>query len=206
MKLAAIINIFLILGLFSCSKGDLRNQTASNGLNKMKFKVLKSIKPDIDNDGIKDYAAVYENPVNKKRMLFIALLKKNGKYKKYFINKNAIYKADEGGAMGDPFQGISYKNGLLQISFYGGSSWRWSSTYKFKFKDNAFYLVMLETSSFHASSLEGTWKVYDYEKGVLSITKKDARRNKIKRVEKLNVKPVNLKDFNISEKQNAGGK
>jgi hypothetical protein len=46
-----------------------------------------------------------------------------------------------GGVYGDPFAGLDVKNGILTISHYGGSSWRWSITSKFRYQQGSFYLI-----------------------------------------------------------------
>lgn len=46
-----------------------------------------------------------------------------------------------GGIYGDPFASLDIKNGILTISHYGGSSWRWSITSKFRYQQGSFYLI-----------------------------------------------------------------
>ena len=43
--------------------------------------------------------------------------------------------------MGDPFEGIEIKNGILIINHWGGSSWKWSLSDKYRFQNNQFQLI-----------------------------------------------------------------
>jgi nuclear transport factor 2 (NTF2) superfamily protein len=43
--------------------------------------------------------------------------------------------------MGDPFQEIEIKNGILLITQAGGSSWKWGHTDKYRFQHNRFELI-----------------------------------------------------------------
>jgi hypothetical protein len=43
--------------------------------------------------------------------------------------------------MGDPFEEIKIENGILLISFSGGSSWKWAYVDKYRFQNNEFELI-----------------------------------------------------------------
>ncbi len=43
--------------------------------------------------------------------------------------------------MGDPFEDMEIKNGLLLISQSGGSSWKWGHTDKYRYQEGDFYLI-----------------------------------------------------------------
>ena len=43
--------------------------------------------------------------------------------------------------MGDPFESIEIKEGVLLISQSGGSSWKWFKTDKYKFQNGTFRLI-----------------------------------------------------------------
>ncbi|MCC2545832.1 hypothetical protein LJY25_05205 [Hymenobacter sp. BT175] len=46
-----------------------------------------------------------------------------------------------GGIYGDPFAGVTISKGVLSVDHYGGSSWRWSITSKFRYQQGDFYLI-----------------------------------------------------------------
>ena len=46
-----------------------------------------------------------------------------------------------GGIFGDPYNGIELKANILKVSNYGGSAWRWSENYTFRFQDYEWQLI-----------------------------------------------------------------
>ena len=68
-------------------------------------------------------------------------------------NNAAAHCSTCGGVMGDPFMGIVVGSKTLTVSNYGGSGWRWSADYRFDYsrRDEAWQLVRVTESSFHAS-------------------------------------------------------
>ena len=61
-----------------------------------------------------------------------------------------------GGAMGDPFMGILVGPRTFTVLNYGGSGWRWSAHFRFDYsrRDDAWQLVRVTQSSFHAGAPE----------------------------------------------------
>ena len=124
---------------------------------------------DLNKDGIEDIVMVLgpkwekqEDRGNKnedsslpQRKLIILFGDKNG-YRRAGIADNAILCKDCGGVFGDPFAGIDITNGLLNIYHYGGSSWRWSYTHKFRYQQNDFYLI--------GKTYQSIWIVKECEK------------------------------------------
>jgi hypothetical protein len=72
-----------------------------------------------------------------------------------------------GGMYGDPFAGLTIYKGILSIDHYGGSSWRWSITSKFRYQQGAFFLIGETSSSGHnigeCPGLDGPpgWEYHD---------------------------------------------
>jgi hypothetical protein len=91
-----------------------------------------------------------------KRPLLILLGQQDKSYKLAARSDNAVYCVDCGGMMGDPFQGLTIKNGYFSIQHYGGSGWRWTRiiTFKYSAADNYWYLHKDGGESFHASEPE----------------------------------------------------
>ena len=54
--------------------------------------------------------------------------------------------------MGDPFVGITIKDGYFSVEHVGGSAWRWARivTYKYSKDDKNWYLHKDRQESFHA--------------------------------------------------------
>ncbi len=91
-----------------------------------------------------------------KRPLIILVGQPDGTFKLVARNDNTVYCIDCGGMMGDPYQGITIKNGYFSIEHYGGSAWRWTRiiTYKYSKAKNYWFLHKDGSDSFHASEPE----------------------------------------------------
>ena len=99
---------------------------------------------DLDKDGIAEKVIVF-NTKDSTEFGFVRelqiLKQKNGALETWKKSTNAVLKSEEGGMMGEPFEGVEIKNGLLILSFSGGSSWKWSYTDKYRFQNNEFALI-----------------------------------------------------------------
>ncbi|MGX5817382.1 hypothetical protein ACWKWU_04250 [Chitinophaga lutea] len=95
-----------------------------------------------------------EDPV--KRPLLILLGQAGNKYTLAARSDNAVYCSSCGGMMGDPYQGITIRNGYFSVEHYGGSAWRWTRIVTFKYApaDRAWYLHKDGGDSFHATDPE----------------------------------------------------
>ncbi len=92
------------------------------------FGVLAEKTGDLDKDGIPEKVIVYNTTDTTDegitRKLYI-LKYVDSKWIGWKQSANAVLKSQQGGMMGDPFEGIEVKNGLLIVSVAGGSSWKW---------------------------------------------------------------------------------
>lgn len=77
-----------------------------------------------------------------KRPLLLLLGQKEGNYKLAYKNDNAAYCIDCGGVFGDPFTGITIKNGYFSVEhgISGGHHWEQIITFKFNKAKNNWYL------------------------------------------------------------------
>jgi hypothetical protein len=106
--------------------------------------VLKSPKEDTSNN--------IDNPF--KRPLLILFGDTGNKFTLAFKNDNVILCNICGGALGDPFNNITIKNGLFTVEHYGGSGDRWSDyiTFKFDKLKKRFYLQREDITIFNVSN------------------------------------------------------
>jgi hypothetical protein len=76
-----------------------------------------------------------------------------GQYKLIARNDSVVLCLNCGGVFGDPYAGITIKNGYFSIEHYGGSGWRWDRvmTFKFDAKNNRFVLHRDAGYSWHVS-------------------------------------------------------
>lgn len=77
-----------------------------------------------------------------KRIVLLLLGQKDGSYKLAYKNQNVADCIDCGGVFGDPFSGISIKNGYFSIEhkIAGGHHWEQIITFKFNKTNNNWYL------------------------------------------------------------------
>jgi hypothetical protein len=111
--------------------------TSSGNLN---FDSLKDMILVLRKDG-EDSTSDFANCKPEKRPLLILLGQPNNVYKVAYRNDNAVYSIDCGGVFGDPFTGITIKNGYFSIEhgISGGEHWEHVITFKFdKLKSNWF--------------------------------------------------------------------
>jgi len=71
------------------------------------------------------------------RPLLIILRQKDGSLKQVASNDSVVLCYNCGGAFGDPYTGITIKNGYFSIEHYGGSSWKWERIVTFKYDKKA---------------------------------------------------------------------
>lgn len=105
------------------------------------YNMLDYITGDLNNDKRADAILVLkisgEDTVMEelKRPMLILLQQANGKLKLEKQNNNIILCRICGGVFGDPYENIEINNNSFTIHFYGGSAWRWSRRYKFKYSN-----------------------------------------------------------------------
>lgn len=136
------------------------------------FEMLDYIAGDINNDSKPDALLVLkqkgEDTMNTdaNRPLIILTRQANGKLRKTIQNDSAILCLHCGGVFGDPYEGISIEKNGFEISFYGGSSWRWANRYTFSFSPakNNWYLTKQYELYYHNTEPEETQKDATIEK------------------------------------------
>lgn len=133
------------------------------------YTVLDFIKGDLNNDKLEDYILIlktngedttgFDNPDrDAARPLLILTRQTDGTLKSEATNASVVLCKHCGGVMGDPYQGVTIKTGEFSISFYGGSSWRWTTDYTFRYdvaKKN-WFLQSHGSSSFQSGDPERT--------------------------------------------------
>lgn len=67
------------------------------------------------------------------RPLLLLIAQADGSLKAAASNTSLVLCKQCGGMMGDPYQSTTIKPFQFVIDFYGGSSWRWSTSYTFRY-------------------------------------------------------------------------
>lgn len=120
---------------------------------------------DLNGDGKPDLAATVEIMPEGDRETYVLLAEKDG-YKVRHTNQGLVLRADEGGVWGDPFEGLKIEDGILTISLYGGSNWRWAYQYQFKYSGSKLALIKTESVQFFTGTNEGTKIRCNYIRGI----------------------------------------
>lgn len=109
------------------------------------YSIIDTVEGDLNKDSINELVIAYNTQSqntheNVTRELIIYKKEKNNWiiWKK---SKQALYRSQDGGMMGDPFGEIEIKNGVLLVSQNGGSSWKWGHTDKYRYQNGEFYLI-----------------------------------------------------------------
>lgn len=128
---------------------------------------------------LEDTSTNLEDPVH--RPLLILFGNANGSYTFGFRNDNIVYCILCGGVLGDPFNGLTIKNGYFTVEHYGGSNWRWTNyiTFKFNPKNKHFYLHRIDQTSYHTSKPDKIEKTIKTQKnfGVVDFTNYEEKYN-----------------------------
>jgi hypothetical protein len=117
---------------------------------------------DLNKDGIEEKVIVYntKDTTDEGTVRELRIFRKiKDKWQVWMKSRNAILKSEEGGMMGDPFGVLKIKNGILNISFDGGSSWKWNYTDKYRYQNNTFQLIGY--TSYFGKICE-YWEQFDY--------------------------------------------
>ncbi|WP_129717370.1 hypothetical protein [Pedobacter sp. SYP-B3415] len=162
-----ICTLFLPLStLAQAPKEVVAVPAAMNGFIPKGYKALNLTRGDLNRDAYPDAVLVlYKTGEEKtsdvishpeKRPLMLLLGQPDKSYKLAARSNNAVYCVDCGGQMGDPFTGITIKNGYFSVEHYGGSGHRWTRIVTFRFSpaDKKWYLFKDGGERFHATSPE----------------------------------------------------
>jgi hypothetical protein len=165
------------------------------------YSIIDTTFGDLDNDRQDELAVAFNTKVDNEyesvpRELVI-FKKNNSKWVVWKKSKKALFESLDGGMMGDPFENIDIKKGVLEISHYGGSSWKWGHIDKYRYLNGDFYLVGY-------SSIEGKlceyWQTVDFNlsTGKIIVKKEYENCNRRQEVYKKENETFYKKGFKIT--------
>jgi hypothetical protein len=104
---------------------------------------------DLNGDGRPDVALALgppkEDVLNDEtfppRLLVVLWRTAAGGYRLATVARGALLCMGCGGVHGDPFEGLEITKGVLLVYHYGGSSWRWTLTARFRYQQGDFYQI-----------------------------------------------------------------
>ena len=123
--------LFIIFGTFCFAQKEFQPKNST---------IIETVDGDLDGDRIPEKVIVYDITSENTREIQI-LKKMNNKWKILEKSRSAILGNEDGGMMGDPFLFCKIDKGILITSHYGGSSWKWGFTGKYRFQNGHFELI-----------------------------------------------------------------
>ena len=119
--------------------------------------VLDTAAADFNKDGLNDLALVVEDTSNEEQNRSLIILSNTQKgFTVAAKSKAAVLCKTCGGVFGDPYAGISLNKTVLNIYHYGGSNWRWTNNFTFRFQNNQWELIGISNDSyFNADDCNG---------------------------------------------------
>ena len=101
-------------------------------------------------------ASYVDTSFNLQRPLMILTQQADGKLMLAKRNDNMVLCKQCGGVFGDPYAGLIIAGGSFEISFYGGSTWRWNDVYDFECNNlkKTWVLDREEHSTFHSTEAD----------------------------------------------------
>jgi hypothetical protein len=157
MEMKQIYLMTLMAVLFAAPYKNLRAQKGKE-FDKIKsfippsYQILDLIAGDMNQDNLNDYALVLKSVDedvngNELRPLLIITGARNGNFTLLERNDSVVLCRNCGGIFGDPFQQLSFKNGLLKVENSVGSTWKWSRDISFRY-DNTLKTFVLNDDTF----------------------------------------------------------
>lgn len=147
------------------------------------YEALDYVAGDLNGDKKKDGILILKTPGEDSvmeeelpRPLIVLIRQADGKLKQVLRNDKAIMCRHCGGVFGDPYEGVQVFDKGFNLSFYGGSSWRWGYAYEFVYRPlkKNWLLVKESQSSFNSGDPEKTMKsieINETEFGEISLDK-----------------------------------
>lgn len=186
------------------------------------YDTLATASGDLNKDGQPDLAIILRHqqetaeadtmpdPEQLPARILVILHRENNGYTRAACSGKAVLCQYCGGVFGDPFQGLSIEKGVLVLSHYGGSNWRWGYIHKFRLQPKGYQLIGETRVSYwnvdHCDKLgefAGTdYKDVNYLTGQYEQKKVSAEGCKLvlHRIGKQKLKPlVGLSQFNIEK-------
>lgn len=170
MKPAQYI-ISLLLILLCNSKASAQDIPIPEG-----YTLFDTAMGDLDKDGIPELAVAYntrkktDDELEDIPRALIIYKQQQGQWQHWQQSQQALYSSRGGGMMGDPFEDMEIRRGLLIISQSGGSTWKWGHTDTYRYQDGVFYLIGYTSN---AGKLCEYWENVDYNlsTGKMIVTK-----------------------------------
>ncbi|MCB1321575.1 MAG: hypothetical protein KDK34_15075 [Leptospiraceae bacterium] len=158
--------------------------------------LLYSVTGDLNADGRDDLVLVVDGPAaneNETSQRVVLILEKpvDG-YVLAARSHTTAFCRECGGVFGDPSNPPDIQNGVLTISNYGGSAWRWGVSYSIRKQQGNYTLIGYTSSAFHAASEECTETEVDFNlsTGRVRLSRQTGRQGNCRDIEKWINRPI----------------
>lgn len=126
------------------------------------YRILDAATGDLNRDAFPDKLLALDSMQTEEetlgsetlRPLLVLLGDAQGSFTLAARNDHAVLCHGCGGVMGDPYQGLTIKNGYFSVEHYGGSAWRWTrvTTFRYELATRRWWLHRVGGETFHATS------------------------------------------------------
>lgn len=156
------------------------------------YHVMDKAKGYLNKDDYEDLVLILEGDVP----LMIVLEGHESGYKLVNFSENAILLPNEGGLWGNPYEDCSIENNLLELSFYGGSNYRWAYSYVFD-PMKAYKLISVETMDYFTG--DGSFEILEYNLLNQSVIR--SKGNSLDEIKsphiKIKIEEIYLRSFDV---------
>ena len=114
------------------------------------FRILEELEGDLDNDGVSEKVIVYdtEKEIDLGTERKICIYKNNNNtWEIWKKSVSVILGSEQGGMMGDPYEGISIEKNCIVIKHFGGSRSKWGYVHSYTYQNGDFRLIAVKVSS-----------------------------------------------------------
>ena len=124
------------------------------------FEFIDSAKADFNADGWVDLALVMALKNNKTSEEFwktdcqrglLILERTFSGYKTSAWTPEGVLCSGCGGAFGDPYAGLAFNKQVLTVKHFGGSNWKWTQNYTFRYQGGQWVLIGLTLDNFYGA-------------------------------------------------------
>ena len=118
------------------------------------WQLMDSTGGDFNSDGLRDLVLVLEISQAEEwmlqchRPLIILQGLSANQYRLSAYSREAVLCQQCGGVFGDPYEHIELKKNVLNINHYGGSAWRWTKNFTFRFQNKQWELIGLSEMNY----------------------------------------------------------
>jgi len=159
------------------------------------WRILADSSGDLNGDEKDDHVVILtvkdmeDRKANRQRIL-IVLFDEGGTLKVVAVSQASVLGLYDGGVLGDPFESLVIERGTLLVTHYAGSSDRWGFKHRYRFQDEAFYLIGRTEYGHNTHSMEAYERDENLVTGRVIEKKTDPKGEKTETDKTLKPRPL----------------